>query len=171
MVFHYASQHERQQLDLYTAAATHAGTRPSPILVWLHGGGWYEGSKADVPSTILQLRSAGYAIASVGYRLTIDANGAIAHPFPAQLDDSMAAIRWLRANAAAHNLDSSRIVAAGFSAGGYLAALLGLRAFFVFGGSGAAACSNPELAAAPLPASTSTCDGAAHVFWLMILTT
>jgi acetyl esterase/lipase len=61
----------------------------------------------------------GYAVASIDYRLTRTA------PFPAQIEDCKAAVRWLRANAANYNLDADRIGVWGMSAGGHLAALLG----------------------------------------------
>jgi len=61
----------------------------------------------------------GYAVASIDYRLTSVA------PFPAQIEDCKAAVRWLRANASKYNLDPNRIGVCGFSAGGHLAALLG----------------------------------------------
>jgi acetyl esterase/lipase len=85
--------------------------------VWIHGGAWLIGKKEDtVP---LEWLAAGYAVASLDYRLSGDAI------FPAQLHDVKAAIRWLRANADRYALDPNRIVAWGESAGGHLAALLG----------------------------------------------
>jgi len=61
----------------------------------------------------------GYAVASINYRLARSA------PFPAQLEDCKAAVRWLRANASIYNLDPDRIGVWGYSSGGHLAALLG----------------------------------------------
>ena len=58
-------------------------------------------------------------MASIEYRLSGEA------PFPAQIEDCKAAVRWLRANAAKYNLDADRIGAWGHSAGGHLSALLG----------------------------------------------
>ncbi len=88
-----------------------------PVVVWIHGGGWSAGRKEHCPAVML-VRD-GYAIASVDYRLTGTA------PFPAQIEDCKAAVRWLRANAATYHLDADRIGAWGYSAGGHLAALLG----------------------------------------------
>jgi acetyl esterase/lipase len=66
------------------------------------------------------LPNARYAVASVGYRLSQQAK------FPAQIEDSKAAVRWLRANAGTYRLDPNRFAAWGESAGGHLAALLGV---------------------------------------------
>ncbi|MBW3638217.1 MAG: alpha/beta hydrolase [Armatimonadetes bacterium] len=111
-----ANGHSRQKLDLYLPAGSAA---PLPLIIWIHGGGWRNGSK----ELCLPLRSGflerGYAIASIGYRLSGDA------PFPAQIEDCKAAVRWLRAHARDYNLDSRRFGVWGSSAGGHLAALLG----------------------------------------------
>jgi acetyl esterase/lipase len=91
--------------------------RPVPLVVYVHGGGWRQGSKERSPSApLLRL---GYAVASIDYRLSDVAK------FPAQIDDCKAAIRYLRANAAKHNIDPDRIGVWGSSAGGHLVALLG----------------------------------------------
>jgi acetyl esterase/lipase len=109
--------HERQKLDLYLPAAPAAG--PRPVILWVHGGGWQNGSKAAPLPLRLGFAAKGYAIASIGYRLT---DAAV---FPAQIQDVKAAVRWLRANAAQHGLDPDRFAAWGSSAGGHLVALLG----------------------------------------------
>jgi acetyl esterase/lipase len=90
---------------------------PLPVIVWIHGGGWSRGRKERCPAVTLV--QDGYAVASIDYRLTATA------PFPAQIEDCKAAVRWLRANASNYNLDPDRIGVWGFSAGGHLAALLG----------------------------------------------
>jgi acetyl esterase/lipase len=102
-------------LDLYQPADRSA---PSPLVIWVHGGAWRSGSRGKVPVTELTLR--GYAIASVDYRLSGEA------PFPAQVHDIKAAIRFLRANAESYSIDPKRFVIAGSSAGGHLAALVGV---------------------------------------------
>src|SRR5207244_1871480 len=83
----------------------------------IHGGGWSAGDKFPTPAA--RLVAAGYAIASVEYRLTGEAK------FPAQIHDCKAAIRWLRANAQKYNLDSAHIGVWGHSSGGHLVSLLG----------------------------------------------
>jgi acetyl esterase/lipase len=105
--------HPRQVLDLYLPG----GEKPVPLIVWVHGGAFRAGSKeAGVP---LDYLDAGYAIASVNYRLSQHAR------FPAQIDDCKAAVRWLRAHAAQYSLDPARFGSWGPSAGGHLVAMLG----------------------------------------------
>jgi acetyl esterase/lipase len=90
------------------------------VIVFLHGGGWMGGNKADGAARLLPfVRSGRYAGVSAGYRLSRDAT------WPAQIHDVKAAIRWVRANAGAHGLDPDRIAVWGRSAGGHLALMLG----------------------------------------------
>ena len=111
-------------LDLYLPA----GAGPWPAVVFIHGGGWGVGTRASVspplddwsPSAFERIARAGLAVATVDYRLTGEAI------FPAQLHDVKAAVRWLRSQADALGIDAERLVAWGASAGGHLAALVGL---------------------------------------------
>lgn len=103
-----------QSLDLYLPVSS---KRPAPLIVFIHGGGWAEGDKQDVPSR--PLVACGYACASINYRLSKTAK------FPAQIHDCKAAIRWLRAHAGQYNFDPDKIGVWGISSGGQLAALLG----------------------------------------------
>ena len=105
--------HERQKLDLYRLAG---GTK-RPLIVWIHGGGWEGGDKRN-PKALAAL-GPGIQVASVNYRLSQQA------PFPAQLEDCKAAIRWLRAHSDEHGIDVDRIGVWGESAGGHLVNLLG----------------------------------------------
>ncbi len=91
-----------------------------PVLLWVHGGGWTVGDKADV--RMLHLIDLGYAVASINYRFSQEA------VFPAQIYDCKAAVRWLRANAATYHLNPDKVGAGGDSAGGHLVALLGTTA-------------------------------------------
>lgn len=110
-------------LDLYLPQNA---PQPYPVVVWIHGGGWAGGSRfpAGVAGLLTQ---AGFAVASVDYRLTSQAGQFGAQPvtFPAQIHDVKAAVRWLRANASQFDLDRSRFGSWGSSAGGHLSALLG----------------------------------------------
>lgn len=90
----------------------------SPLIVWVHGGAWRSGSKKDMP--LGKLVEEGYAVASVDYRLSTQAK------FPAQIHDLKAAIRFLRGHGAEWKLPTKKILVAGDSAGGHLAALVGV---------------------------------------------
>ena len=93
---------------------------PVPVVVWIHGGGWFQGSRLPIPAGVSALCSRGYAVASIDYRLVPAAI------WPAQLQDCKGAVRWLRAHADQYGLDPDRIAAWGESAGGQLAAMLGV---------------------------------------------
>ncbi|MBI5772283.1 MAG: alpha/beta hydrolase [Verrucomicrobia bacterium] len=103
-------------LDLHLPAS---GSPPFPLVIYIHGGGWREGDKAEVTNYFGWLPAHGYAVASIEYRLSHE------RTFPAQLEDCQAAVRWLRANGARHGLAVEKIAVIGVSAGGHLAALLG----------------------------------------------
>lgn len=110
----------RQMLDL-ALPVQRKSARPLPVVVFIHGGGWRQGSKNGGLRRIIPfLQAGGYAGASVGYRLSDEAI------WPAQIHDCKAAIRWLKANAGKYNLDPNRIAVHGTSAGGHLVAMLGV---------------------------------------------
>ena len=88
----------------------------APLLVWIHGGAWQRGSKELINTTNLVDR--GFAIASVDFRNSVVA------PFPAQIHDIRAAIRFLREKAGDYGYDASRIGIHGRSSGGHLTALV-----------------------------------------------
>jgi len=98
----------------------------APLVLFVHGGGWRVGSRRVFCPTMEDLDpfgrivAAGFAVASVDYRLSSEA------VFPAQVDDVAAALAWLRANGSDLGVDAGRIVLWGESAGATLAALVGL---------------------------------------------
>ena len=102
------------QLDLHLPR----GKPRVPLIVWVHGGAWRSGSKSSMP--LGRIVEAGYAIASVDYRLSPEAK------FPAQIHDLKAAIRFLRAHGSDWKVSAKKIVIAGDSAGAHLAALVGV---------------------------------------------
>lgn len=106
---------KRLLLDIYLPET--GLTEPRPLIVWIHGGGWRRGSKDRTQAS--RYVPQGYIVASISYRLSGDAI------FPAQIQDSKAAIRWLRANAGDYHIDPGRIGVWGSSAGGHLVALVG----------------------------------------------
>lgn len=103
------------RMDVWEATAD---VERAPLVIWIHGGGWQGGTYNAAPPGLQSLLNAGYAVASVQYRLS---GAAI---FPAQIHDVKGATRFLRAHADDYGLDASRFAAFGSSAGGHLTALL-----------------------------------------------
>ena len=94
--------------------------RPAPVVLWLHGGGWFTGDRRMAPDLHRYFAARGFAMACAEYRLSGQAR------FPAQLHDVRAAIRFLRREAGRFGLDPAAIGLWGSSAGGHLAALAGV---------------------------------------------
>lgn len=111
------------ELDVFVPAAADV---PAPAVIWIHGGGFLTGSRRFPPlewepGVLFQtITDAGFAVVSIDYRHSGEA------PFPAQLHDGKAAIRYVRRYASELGIDPERIAVWGESAGGQLAALLGL---------------------------------------------
>lgn len=116
-VAYVADGHARQKLDLFMPPGL---SSPAPLLVWIHGGAWKEGSKENCPAVGMVAK--GWVVASLNYRLSQHA------VFPAQIEDCKAALRFLRAHAADYHIDQDRVAVWGASAGGHLALLLGVTA-------------------------------------------
>jgi acetyl esterase/lipase len=106
-------------LDLYRPD----GGTARPLVIYLHGGSWTEGSKratghfSDFPGLLAGLAQRGFVVASLDYRLSSEAR------YPAAINDIKAAIRYLRANAKRYGIDPDRIAVWGASAGAHLAAM------------------------------------------------
>ncbi len=105
------------RLDIYSRRDV---TTPQPTLIFMHGGFWVAGSKDSQITALLPWLEKGWNVVNVGYRL-----GGVAVA-PAALVDTFCALRFVGTNAAMYNIDVSRIVASGQSAGGHLALSLGL---------------------------------------------
>lgn len=111
------------ELDLYVPSEASA---PAPLVVWIHGGAWIFGARSQPPgdwdpNLVFQSAiDAGIAVATIDYRHSREA------PFPAQLHDAKAAVRYLRTFAPQLGIAADRIAVWGESAGGHLAALVAL---------------------------------------------
>lgn len=114
----YASTSSSQVLDIWMPEGA---TGPVPLVIFVHGGAFVAGDKSmeiEV-GNVAAVLAAGYAAASLNYRLSVEAR------FPAAVQDVKAAVRFLRANASRYGLDPDRFAAWGESAGGYLVAMIG----------------------------------------------
>ncbi len=108
--------HPRNTLDIWLSQSN----EPAPMLVWIHGGGFYLGNKNGVRPTLVNAAlDAGMAVASINYRFSQQA------PFPAPMLDGGRALQFLRSRAEEFNIDPSRIAAGGSSAGGGISLWLG----------------------------------------------
>jgi acetyl esterase/lipase len=107
----YDNAHASQKLDVYVAKSD----TPLPAMIHIHGGGWRGGSKNSVPGWLLNaVRERRLSVVSVEYRFSDVA------PHPAQVNDCLRAIQFVRHNAAKWHIDPQRIGVTGGSAGGHL---------------------------------------------------
>ncbi len=103
--------HPRQALDLYQAASD----QPTPVVFYIHGGGWQNGDKKTNPKAFLDK---GISVVAVNYRyVKIAVEQKIEPPVKAPLEDAARALQFVRSKAAEWNLDKKRIGATGGSAG------------------------------------------------------
>jgi len=111
-------QHERHVLDFWKAESG----KPTPVFVWIHGGGFRAGDKRSFPSTLLKpFLEAGVSCAAIHYRLSHHA------PYPAQMHDSARAIQFIRSKSGEWNIDPNRLAAGGGSAGSGISQWLAFR--------------------------------------------
>ena len=105
------------KLDLYLPRDADT---PTPVLLYIHGGGWVGGTKEANVLRLLPWLEMGWAVANIEYRL-----GEVSLA-PAAVEDCLCALRWVIRNAADYNIDTARIVVTGNSAGGHLALTTGM---------------------------------------------
>jgi len=106
------------QMDIYRPQTSDG--EAAPAILFVHGGGWTSGDKASASAWAGLLARRGYLVASINYRLAPE------YKWPAQIEDTKCAVRFLRTKASQYNVDPNRIGAMGDSAGGHLVSLLGL---------------------------------------------
>lgn len=101
---------EALKLDFYETEQPGA-----PVVLVVHGGGWDSGDRAQLTEFNHWLAGEGYNVAAISYRL------APKYPWPAQREDTLLAIDWLKANASELRIDATRLVLMGRSAGAQIA--------------------------------------------------
>lgn len=103
-----------EKLDLFVPQSD----SPVPLVIYIHGGGWRYGSKVGGSEKLFtSLVEEGIAVASINYRLSDNAK------FPAAVQDTLCAVRFLKSQATIFNIDKNKIALTGISAGAHLAAL------------------------------------------------
>ncbi|MHC4877402.1 MAG: alpha/beta hydrolase fold domain-containing protein [Planctomycetota bacterium] len=113
----YDVDHPAQCVDVYLADSN----EPVPAMIFIHGGGWRAGSKKNVPAWLRRFVTAGkLSVVSVEYRFTN------VKTHPAQVNDCLRAVQFVRHNAARWNIDPTRLGVTGGSAGGHLTAYVTL---------------------------------------------
>jgi hypothetical protein len=111
---HYGPN-ERQVLDFWQATSD----KPTPLVLFIHGGGWQNGDKSRYYSEVPGLLAQSISVATINYRLMAQANAEkVEPPVKAPLEDAARALQFIRSKAAEWNLDKRRIGATGGSAGG-----------------------------------------------------
>lgn len=117
----YASYGDRNlKLDLYRPAERTGAALPAIVVI--RGGGWSQGDKEGFGPIAAALAKRGFAAACIEYRASGEAT------YPAAVEDTKAAVRWVRANANKYGMDPDAIGAIGGSAGAHLATYLGVTA-------------------------------------------
>ncbi|MBL8799130.1 MAG: alpha/beta hydrolase [Planctomycetia bacterium] len=107
-------KHERQTLDIYSPAED----KNLPVVVWIHGGGWQAGSKADVQKKPQAFTDKGFVFVAINYRLLPSVT------IKQMAGDVAKAIRWVHDHAKDFGGDPDRLLVMGHSAGAQLAALV-----------------------------------------------
>ena len=116
VTYHVANNHENK-LDLYLPRNASGVT---PVLMYIHGGGWVGGTKESQVLRLLPYLEMGWAVVNVTYRLVQVSKA------PAAVEDCLCALQWIARNAERYNFDMSRIITSGNSAGGHLALTSGM---------------------------------------------
>jgi acetyl esterase/lipase len=112
-------------LDVYTPPATDGGCSDRPLVVWIHGGGWTQGDKAEFMEHKVPLfNGAGYVFVSINYRLTDNSLSPPSPQYPVHDQDSADAIAWVIEHAASLHVDPTHVAVLGHSAGGGIIAAI-----------------------------------------------
>jgi acetyl esterase/lipase len=114
----YGTQNNYQlKLDLWR---NNSAKQPVPTVIYIHGGGWIFGDRTGATTQLFPYFQRGWNIVNVEYRM------AYVSPAPAAVEDCRCALRWVIRNAKQYNLDTTRIILTGHSAGGHLSLTTGM---------------------------------------------
>jgi acetyl esterase/lipase len=111
----------RQRLDVYTPI----NATKAPVLIFVHGGSWYGGDKAEYPFLADAFIEHGYVVVPILYRVAPQVQ------FPAFVQDAALAVRWVKDHIASYGGDPSRVYLMGQSAGAHIAAMVALDSVYL----------------------------------------
>lgn len=111
-ITYLTAENYQVKLDIYQSRDNSA---PQPTLMFFHGGGWVQGTKESSVFSLMPYFEMGWNVVNVEYRMAAVALA------PAAVEDGICALRWVTENAKRYNIDTTRIVTSGGSAGGHLA--------------------------------------------------
>lgn len=103
----------RQKLDIYRPMLVSTGNVPKPVIVFVHGGSWMNGSKDDYLFLGESLTKAGYITVVINYRLAPE------HLYPDFVQDTALALKWVYANIGQYGGNPNKLIVMGHSAGGF----------------------------------------------------
>lgn len=106
----------RHTLDVYYPTTD----SPVPTILLIHGGGFTQSDKQSMFGLAAVLVQEGFAVVAINYRFLPN------HPYPAQIQDSFCALAWIQARTESYPFDAEKVVVVGYSAGAYLANMLGV---------------------------------------------
>lgn len=114
-------KHPRNVFDVYQVASD----EPTPVVIYFHGGGFVAGDKANARRLPLTrtCRANGVTVISANYRFV---KGPDSEPFPGSLHDGMRVVQFVRTHAKRWNIDPTKVVVSGGSAGGLMSVWLGV---------------------------------------------
>jgi acetyl esterase/lipase len=112
-----------QKLDIYQPKNDPLDKRP--LIVWIHGGGFVNGSKENMEPRCVEFAKMGYVTATINYRLSASYTKEFKDAINDAVEDARSAIDWLRKNASDYKIDTNNIFVGGSSAGGITSIHLG----------------------------------------------
>lgn len=111
------------KLDIYCPKK---GEDNYPVILFIHGGGWSYGNRTNYQYECIEAAKRGYIAITMDYRLTIPRyDQKIGYRYPAQIEDVISVMKWIRSRAKKYKMDISKVGVIGYSAGAHLAQLIG----------------------------------------------
>jgi len=120
VTYRTANDHGAKNYEAKMDVYRRLGAGPNPTLIYIHGGGWYRGSKEKSFLQLIPYFEMGWSVVNVEYRR------APVSPAPAAVEDCRCALWWVIQHAEEYNFDTNKLVLSGHSAGGHLCLITGM---------------------------------------------